>query len=56
MENRQFRANNGEGAFCKIADVELKETVPGNILDPIFSPQNSALGPLRMSIYKFSSM
>jgi hypothetical protein len=38
MENQQFRANHREGAFCEIADVELKETVPGNILDPIFSP------------------
>jgi hypothetical protein len=38
MENRQFRANNGEGAFCEKSDVELKETVPGNILDPIFYP------------------
>jgi len=38
MENRQFRTNNGKGAFCEIADVELKETAPGNILDTIFSP------------------
>jgi hypothetical protein len=38
MENRQFRINNRKGAFCEIADVELKETVPGNILDPILPP------------------